>query len=332
MDFFSEMAADQRRQLVDAQQVFGAWRPAYMELDSMGSLTWNKSNDKRYLYRKVHGISKSLGRETPELSALKASESIRKPALRQRVRQLQSNLDRMAPVNRAIGIARMPTIAAKVIRELDREKLLGTHITVAGTNALYAYEAACGVVVGGQFVATGDTDLLWDTKKTLALAAATRRVGLMGILRRVDKTFVADYGYNATNSDGYVIDLLCPEPDEAMTIKKGRDLIATAMTGIEWLLAAPTIDQIIVGADGYPLKIVVPEPRTYALHKLWLSEQQSRTPVKRPRDRDHARIVAQLSERYLGKTLSAKEMPWLSAELKAQIKPLLRAMNQRSEP
>jgi|GEM_PF-4206514 len=43
MDCFTEMSAEQRRQLVDAQQVFGAWRPPFMELDPMGSLTWVKS-------------------------------------------------------------------------------------------------------------------------------------------------------------------------------------------------------------------------------------------------------------------------------------------------
>lgn len=328
MDFFSEMTAEQRRQLLNAQQLFEAWRPAYMELDSMGSLTWNTSNGKRYLYRKVRGISKSLGRETPVLAELKASEAERKPALRKRVRQLKSNLDRMAPINRANGIARIPTIAARVIHELDREKLLGPHIIVAGTNALYAYEVACGVRIGGQYVATDDADLLWDTKRTLSLAATTRRVGLMGVLRRVDKTFVADYGYNATNSDGYIVDLLCPEPDESLTIRKGGDLVATAMTGVDWLLAAPTLEETVIGANGYPLRMVVPEPRTYALHKLWLSKQESRKALKRPRDREHAQIVGRLSERYLDKRLAAADMPWLSSELKAEIKPLLSALRE----
>jgi hypothetical protein len=93
-------------------------------------------------------------------------------------------------------------------------------------------------------------------------------------------------------------------------------------------LAAPALDQVIVGADGHPLRMVVPEPRTYALHKLWLSAQASRKATKRPRDREHAQIVGRLSERYLGKKIVANDMPWLSKSLKAQIKPLLSAMRE----
>ena len=329
MDLYAELSAEQRRQLVDSQQIFTGWRPASSELDGMGSLTWNTSKGHRYLYRKVRGISKSQGRETPALVKLKADEAKRKPTLRARVKQMQTRMDQMAPVNRAIGIARMPKIAARILRELDREQILGSHIIVAGTNALYAYEAACGVSVGGQFVATGDADLLWDTKQSLLLTATgVRRDGLMGILRRVDKSFVAAYGYNATNNDGYVVDLICPETDDFMTMKKGADLEASAMTGAEWLLQSPQLEQVIVGADGYPIRIVVPEPRTYALHKLWLSQQESRQVVKRPRDRDHAQITARLCITYLGRSFVASDMPWLSKELRAQIKPLISLARQ----
>ena len=38
----------------------------------------------------------------------------------------------------------MPTIAARILRALDQAGLLGKHIIVAGTNALYAYETATG--------------------------------------------------------------------------------------------------------------------------------------------------------------------------------------------
>ena len=57
------------------------------------------------------------------------------------------------------------------------------------------------------------------------------------------------------------------------------------MPGTEWLLAAPHFEQTIIGEDGRPLRIVVPEPRTFALHKLWLAKKPARNPLKRPKDR-----------------------------------------------
>ena len=144
----------------------------------------------------------------------------------------------------------------------------------------------------------------------------------MGILRKVDQSFVAHYGFNATNRDGYIVDLLCPESDDGLTMNAGSDLEAVPMTGSEWLLKCPQHEQIIVAEDGMPLRIVVPEPRTYALHKLWVSQQPDRTPMKRPRDAAHARIVAELAAKYLGLKFKAVDMLWLPKQLQAEIKNL----------
>ena len=136
----------------------------------------------------------------------------------------------------------MPAIAARILRELDHEGLLATHLIVAGTNALFAYEAATGTVLPTEHVATTDADLLWDTKQSLLLAATgVRREGIMGILRRVDRSFVADYGFNARNDDGYIVDLLCPETDDMTTIKIGDDLEATPMPGTGMAASGPSV-------------------------------------------------------------------------------------------
>lgn len=168
------------------------------------------------------------------------------------------------------------------------------------------------------------TQTCFGIRSNLCLLAATgvRREGIMGILRRVDRSFVADYGFNARNNEGYIVDLLCPETDDITTMNAGADLEATPMPGTEWLLAAPQFEQTIIGEDGRPLRIVVPDPRTFARHKLWVSERDDRDPLKRPRDTAHARVVAELARTYLRKPLQAKEMPWLPKELRANIKKL----------
>ena len=184
---FPELSNEQRRQLIDAQQAFSAWRPAVNELASIGTIRSQTSKGKRYMYE-VHGnVRKSLGRETAALLKKKAQHDGRRDALKRTVKTLEKRLSEMAPVNRALGLGRMPTIAARIVRALDREGLLGKHIIVAGTNALFAYEVATGTVLPREHVATTDADLLLDTQESLSLAATgIRREGIMGILRRVD--------------------------------------------------------------------------------------------------------------------------------------------------
>jgi hypothetical protein len=320
----AELANEQRRQLIDTQQAFAAWHPARIDLEKLGTMRVQSSKGKRYMYAAWGTVRKSLGRETPELKKQKAAHDIRRRNLQERLKALEARLEVLAPVNRAMRLGRVPDIASRIIRVLDQEGLLGSHVIVAGTNALFAYETAAGLTIGQQHVATTDADLVWDTSQSLLLAATgIRREGLMGILRRVDKSFVADYGYNATNKDGYIVDLLCPESADATTMKAGADLEAVAMEGIDWLLAAPQFEQVVLGEDGWPLRLVVPEPRTFALHKLWVSRRTDRTPLKRPRDIGHARLVSEIAAKYLGLPFVAKEMPWLPQQLK-ELLPELR--------
>jgi hypothetical protein len=133
---------------------------------------------------------------------------------------------------------------------------------------------------------------------------------------------VTAYGFNATNSEGYIVDLLCPERDDIPTMGEEADLAAIPMEGVSWLLEAPRFEQVIIGEDGRPFRIAVPEPRTFALHKLWVSKRDSRIPLKRPRDASHARIVAELVDTYLRLPFLVKDMPWLPKELIAMVKEL----------
>lgn len=45
------------------------------------------------------------------------------------------------------------------------------------------------------------------------------------------------------------------------------------------------MDQVIGCRDGSPARIVAPDPRWFALHKLWMAAQAKRNPLKRPKDR-----------------------------------------------
>ena len=176
---FIELTNEQRRQLIDAQQVFSAWRPAAHELATMGTLTTLTSKGRQYVYENHGTVRKSLGRATPELLRKKEQHAARRKALQARVKALWKRIENMAPVNQALRLGNMRRIAARILRELDREGLLGSHVIVAGTNALHAYEVAAGVMISQEHVATTDADLIWDISQSLLLAATgIRREGL----------------------------------------------------------------------------------------------------------------------------------------------------------
>lgn len=319
-----EFSNEQRRQLIDAQQVFQAWRPLAMEAENRGGLYWNTTKGVRYLYSKNRGVRVPIGRETPELVHQKAEHDLRTRQLGQLRRPLAARLKTMAPVNRALGLGRLPTLAGKILRSLEMRSLLGDHIIVAGTNALFAYEVASGTITSGDLIATGDADLLWDARKSLELAGPQIIPGgLLGLLRGIDDSFVARYGYNATNKDGYVVDLISPDDQGLPTrLSTGNDIEATPMEGTKWLLDGPRFEQVAIASDGIPLRLVVPEPRLFAIHKLWLSRRPSRQALKRPRDESQARHVAKLAKTYLGLSFAGTDMPWLPAELKALAREL----------
>lgn len=317
---FVELSNEQRRQLIDAQQAFLAWRKATIDLEKLGSLRKQSSKGKQYIYHVRGSVKKSKGPVTPFLLREMKEHEAHRSNLQDTVKTVAKRLDEMAPVNRALGLGRLRKIAARILRMLDREKLLGQHVIVAGTNALHAYETAAGVSISSDLVATTDADLIWDTRESLSLAATgIPREGLLGLLRRVDHSFHADYRFNATNNDGYIVDLLCSEAVHTRTMRAGADLEATPMPGIDWLLVAPRFEQIIIGEDGWPLRIVVPEPRTFALHKLWVSRRDDRQSLKRPRDEAHSKVVVEIVNTYMRQPFKAEDMQWLPTELKELI-------------
>ncbi len=114
---FAELSHEQRRQLIDAQQTFSVWRAGTLELRKLGTMRVQSSKKRRYMYS-VHGsVRRSLGPETPELIAQKAAHDERLNGLRRSIASTHKQLERMAPVNRALGLGRMPKIAARILRE-----------------------------------------------------------------------------------------------------------------------------------------------------------------------------------------------------------------------
>lgn len=318
----SELSNEQRRQLIDVRQIFNSWRAA--RKGAKGSMRWVSRAGNEYLHHKQGKSERSLGRRSPETEKIMAEHTRH----RNRFRQAGERLKKMAPVNKALRLNRLPRDATLVLSALDAAGVLGKHLFVIGTNALYAYEMQAGVLFESAIVATGDFDLLWDARNTLRLAAPGLPAGgILGILRQADPSFSGadDYGTRAQNARGYFVDLFCPDRGLPPRRMVPGDIDPIPAEGAEWLINARKIEETVIGSDGMPLYMPCADPRIFALHKWWLSRQPSRQPTSRPRDAAQARAVAAVAMRYLGQNFRDSSLSPMPAALKPGMKELERA-------
>lgn len=301
-----ELNNDQRRELVNTQQRFMAWQDAHERLlATRGSMVWQTKKGADYLMRSYYEKSgarkqKSLGVRSEATETLKAEFERGRDEAKARFKTIDAVMDRQAAVNRAVLLGRVPLTSARIIRALDDTGALGAGIRVVGTNAIYAYEAAAGVMVDASITMTGDIDLLFDSRRGLRLVVpdAVSEQSLLQVLSSVDKSFArTKQSYRAQNADGYLVDLIKPMRNPPW--KKERDsigetqndLTASEIEGLVWLENAPSFEATAIDERGYPLRIIAADPRVWAIHKRWVSLRIDRDPVKKRRDAEQAEVI-----------------------------------------
>jgi len=327
---YSELRADQQRQLIDAVETFDAWREADMirRRRFAGSMRWVERSGHQYLLRKIGQRERSLGRQSDETNAAYESFVRGRDQNHDQLSGLAAKLDQMAPINRAQGLGRVPKIAARILRQLDERELLGSQLIVVGTNALFAYEAKAGVRVESGLMATEDVDLLLDIRQRLSLVGReVRQTGLLGLLRRVDHSFSPrrSLDFRAVNRDGYYVDLIRPQerdilrsttPDALSDL--ADELHGSPIAGLAWLVNAPKFEAVAIADDGYPVRLVCPDPRVFALHKAWISRDVTRDPRKKGRDIEQARTAADIASSRFGMSFDdASALSVLPAAIRA---------------
>lgn len=296
----------QARNYLDAASLLEALRDARRELrrDYAGGMHYKTINGKEYLY-KTHdrkGNATSLGPRSDD-NDRKLSQFVRhKHTLVQRIADLKQAYETQCRMNAAVRLGSVPNQVADVIEQLDDAELLDHSLIVIGTNAMHAYEALAGVRFDSGLMATLDVDLLWNhhTKLSLGATAAVKTEGLLGLLKKADKTFQIDprNSFRARSSKGFMVDLIRQMPDPPWADEPDRffesDLVATDIRNMTWMLNAPHIHVPAIAMDGRCLMMNVPDPRAFTLFKVWLSRQDDREPTKKLRDIEQARAVARL--------------------------------------
>jgi len=306
-----EMNDDQRRVYIDTAQLHEAYMDAFVKSRAYrGGMHWKKAKGKEYLFRSLdrYGYGKSLGPRSKETESIYAEFHGKKKQVVYGLNLLKDRLKGQARFCKAARIARAPRILTAILRLLEQHQLLGRNLQIIGTNALYAYEARAGVFLDRGLLATQDMDVLWDIRPKLRLFAIDKvnNKGLIDILKKADRSFdlLGKKSFRAVNQSGYMVDLANPEPKSMLEQENQRmgsadDLVAAEIKNLQWLLSATKFSQVVIGDDGYPATMVVPEPRAFAIHKLWLSKQIDRDPVKKKRDRSQALAVCKLILQYL---------------------------------
>ena len=294
----TELSHDQARHLVDLRQVFEEWESSRSRFQHnfSGSMRWGARKGYEYLLKKVGGRENSLGRRSSETEATYRAFVEGRESARDRLEALNQRLDDMAPVSKALRLNRVPITTARVLRHLTDAGILGDGLVVVGTTSLFLYESMAAVQLEGGLLATGDVDLLWDSRQALTLAGVPmRNDALLALLRRADRSFNrAERGpFKAVNREGFMVDLIRPID---MKVPPG-ELDAAEITGLDWLVNAPKVNDVAVAQDGRPVRIWCIDPRIFALHKTWMSARLDRNAAKQRRDHDQARVAVVVAAR-----------------------------------
>jgi len=107
-------------------------------------------------------------------------------------------------------------------------------------------------------------------------------------LKKSDRSFdrMGRTKYRAVNKNGYMVDLIKAMPKDIRIYDKKRmgvsgDVEAAEIRNLHWLISSPKFSQVVIGEDGLPAMMTGPDPRAFALHKIWLSHQKDRDPLKK---------------------------------------------------
>lgn len=282
MAVIQPFSAEQERALINMRQRHDAWIEAERELYTMPyDLRRKKVGDYEYLYEIFDrsGNGKSLGAWDDDKQSQLEEYKAAKAALKERRDGARDALGESSRIARALRLPLLSADAGPILREADRRSLLGSHLLVVGTNAMAAYALEAAGTFRDVPDETEDFDLAWTADEP------EDGTQLWDMLKAVDPTFTinTEREFQARNAKAYEVELLVAPSRVATLAGKDRPR-PVPLPEQEWLLPGRRVDQVVPCRDGSPARIVAPDPRWFALHKLWLGAQAKRNPLKRRKD------------------------------------------------
>lgn len=278
---FSE---EQARVLINLHQQYEVWMEAEQALADMPyNLVRKNVNGYEYLYevKDRANNARSLGPWSPEQAQRFESYRTEKSDWQHRRDISKERLDETSRLYRTLRLPLMESAAGAIVREADRRRLLGTKLIVVGTNAMAAYLIEATGIIREIPQETQDCDLAWTGTE---LEEGSQPIWEM--LKAVDSTFTtnSERSFQARNAKAYEVEILAA-PSRIKTIFRTDRPVPIPLPEQEWLLEGRFVDHVVVCRDGQPARIVAPDPRWFALQKLWMADQAKRNALKRPKDR-----------------------------------------------
>lgn len=268
------------RLVANMETHYDTWRQARRQVKD-GRLQWKTSGDAMYLYRMIdsRGNGTSLGVRSAKTEALMEAYL----TARQTIDGTWAQLVKEGRMYRALRLPRIASYAGQVLREMDVEGLLGDAVLVVGTNAMSVYAIEAGRLLGSELDATEDFDLTYLGQLRADILAPP---SIFGVLKQVDPTYTinSERTFQARNSRGNEVELLMAASLDGQ-MSRYEKLRPVPLPEQDWLLPGVRISHVVCGMDSLPARVVAPDPRWFALHKLWLADKPGRDPLKRPKDR-----------------------------------------------
>lgn len=296
---------EQRRHLQNLLQFYETWKEVSRSLAQLpGGMYWRVINSKEYLYKYVtsSGIkqSTSVGPKTPQTEAIAEHFQQAKKDLQKRLEAIEGRIKTLAPIMRVLNVPAIDETAGKILRALDQVEYLGRNILVIGTYAMTAYEMTAETRFAEGFDATEDLDF------TIIVDPANpndsdfpRR--LLLTLKEVDKSFLVSPSSSKTvvNKGGYRVDLLISN-DLAPAMQRAMPWKPEALVGQEWLALGTPVQQVLIDFNGWPVLLTSPDPRYFAVHKLWLSKRPKRIREgKAPKDAAQGKMLLKAIQEFM---------------------------------
>lgn len=301
------LSDEQRRVLLDAMQLHEATQAALVAATQFrGSMSWKTVKDRDYLYRaNQSGRWSSLGPRTSETELVYQRFIDGKQHAQLRLSGLEERSRLQAKYVAANRLGRLPKAAIAAITSLTRE---GFTFRIVGTHALYGYEPMAGIQFLREITATEDIDVMFDGRRRLRLLSdADNTRPLMTALKKADASYEQVSSYRAVNASGFMVDVISPAWRPLVTNPNlsahPGELTPAELAGLSWLANSPAITSTVFGLTGEPIDIHVPDPRFFAVHKLYVANAPDRHPLKAARDYSQAMAVSAVVQSLL---------PWLS--------------------
>lgn len=283
-------SSEQARALINLRARYENAIEAERELATLPyNLVRKRVGEHEYLYEAIDRANngKSLGRMTPELEQRLEEYRAAKGGLKERAANARKLIEEIGRIARPLRLPQMSEAAGEVLRELDRRRLLDGSLLVVGTTCIPAYSLEAGGAIAEAPDETEDFDLAWAAEEPSEDAV------LWAALKAVDPTFTVNTErmFQARNAKTYEVELLVA-PSRVHTMAPREQPRPIPIPEQEWLLLGRPVDQVVPCRDGTAARLVVPDPRWFALQKLWLSKQPKRTALKIRKD--HAQGIAVL--------------------------------------